>query len=262
LVLLSCAGASQVRPAAAQSDSPRENIVLLTEDAPAAGLSAPPRHDRELGVVYSSGITSEGTVWTRVQAGDLTVEKQMTAAGPVSLILDHLDDHVQVRVTSESITLSRGDRSASLSNRSEARRDTTALRAILLDSRAVQTFRAFTAALERREGRDTADVLSAMLDGALVAFLDGDLVAASRIGERVMRRADAAVRRASLASAQFTDCVTAYERAILSAYRILEGCYARVGWWDYVFHYTFCSFEYFLRAEQYIFQLIACMAIP
>lgn len=248
--------------------------VLLLGGAPARaepGAGPPPadvqeigqpHYDRPLGATFRTGVAEDGSAWVGVQTAGLSFDKRVTAAGHTTIALDYRQDHVDVEMTDRRITVTRGTRSASLSRAGDDLAESMELRRLLLGSEAVRAFRAFTAALEQREGSDTSVAVSAMLDGALVSVLDGDQTAVERFARRVSRLSRATLRQAAFATGQFTDCVSEYERAILRAYSLLGSCYAQPTWLRYFLNYPFCSFEYLLRAEQYIFQFISCMAIP
>ena len=246
-------------------------ILLVGGPARAATRTAAPQprpvamqqYDQTLDATFSMGVAPDGSAWTEVRAGDLTVDKVITAAGQAAMTLNYRSDHVTFRLTSGGYSISRGKRSARLSQNDQNEDHRTALRDVLLGSQAVRAFRAFTAALERRDDNDTAAVVSTLVDGALVAMLDGDEGAVDRMGRRATRRARANTRQAS-ATAEFNDCVGNYERALMFAFNEFESCMnsaTEIWWWSPIYT-PFCSLEYFGRSQQYIYQFIACFAIP
>lgn len=220
------------------------------------------RYVQDLDATFRAGPTEGGTAWIGIRSAGLVVDKRVSATGVMTMRLEYGSDAVTFEISARAIRVERGSRSVHLTPEGAPGPDADSLRRLLVGSKAVAAFRALTAALERREADDGAITVSAMIDGAFVAALDGDQAAVERIGRRVTRRARARARQAALGTAQFSDCVTDYERAILDAYRILGACYSQPSWYYYLLNYPFCSFEYLLRAEQYIFQFVSCVAIP
>ena len=246
-------------------------VLLAVGEARADAPQAPPKlrpatvlqYEPALDATFSMGFAPDGSAWTQVDAGDLKVEKWVTAAGQATIALSHRKDHVLLRLTTDGYIVSRGKKSGAFSLNNPDEEHRAALRSVLLASPAVRAFRALTAALERRTSEDSAATIATMLDGALVATLDGDEAAADRIGRRATRRVRANIRPAA-AGQQFTDCVGLYERSLLYALNEYEGCLDLPNatfWWSLMFT-PYCSLEYFLRSQQYIYQFISCMAIP
>lgn len=246
-------------------------VLLVGGQARAETPNAQPRarpvsllqHEPALDATFSMGFAPDGSAWTEVTAGELKVDKWVTAAGQASIELNYRKDRVLFRLTADGYRVSRGKKSASflVSDQNDNRRD--AARGVLVGSPAIRAFRAFTAALERRTGEDSAATISTMLDGALVATLDGDDGAAERIGRRATRQARTNVRPAVVGQ-MFNDCVGMYERSVVWAFNEYQDCLDLPNatfWWSLMYT-PYCSAEYFLRAQQYIFQFISCMAIP
>lgn len=246
-------------------------VLLVGREARAEAPNAQPKprpisllqYEPALDATFSMGFASDGSAWTEVAAGDLKVDKWVTASGQATIALDYRKDRVLFRLTADGYHVSRGKKSASFSvgDRNDDRRD--AARGVLVGSPAVRAFRAFTGALERGSADDNAATISTMLDGALVATLDGDDGAAERIGRRATRRARANVRPA-VAGQMFNDCVGTYERSLLWAFNEYEGCLDLPNstfWWSLMYT-SYCTSEYLMRSQQYIFQFVSCAAIP
>ena len=228
-------------------------------------LIGQPQHDDTLNATFSLGMTADGAAWSRVESGDLTVDKWATASGDATIVLNYRKDRVAFTIKSSGYTASRGTRSALFSptDASEDRR--TAFRTLLVGSPAVRAFRALTARLERREGPDTTAMISALVDGAIVATLDGDEGAVDRVGRRFARRIRAGQRLASSAmstQSEFKDCVGMYERALMYSWDAYTGCLNTNSYWAYFFYAPLCALEFGARSQQYAYQFIACMAIP
>ena len=228
-------------------------------------LIGQPQHDDTLDATFSLGMTSDGAAWSQVVWRDLTVDKWATASGDATIVLNYRKDLVTFTLKRSGYTVSRGKRSASFSptDASEDRR--TAFRTLLVGSLAVRAFRALTAEMERRDGADTTAMISALVDGAIVASLDGDDEAIARAGRRFARRVRAGQRLAhSAMSAQyeFRDCVGAYERALMTSWDTYAGCINTFSIWNYFLFAPVCAIEFGARSQQYAYQFIACMAIP
>lgn len=228
-------------------------------------LIGQPQHDDALNATFSLGMTADGAAWSRVESGDLTVDKWATASGDATIVLNYRKDRVAFTLTSSGYSVSRGKRSASFSPNDGSEDRRTVFRTLLVGSPAVRAFRAFTALMERRDGADTTAMISALVDGAIVASLDGDEGAIDRLGRRFARRARAGQRLASSAmSAQyeFKDCVGAYERALMLSWDTYAGCINTFSIWNYFLFAPVCAIEFGARSQQYAYQFIACMAIP
>ena len=232
------------------------------QDEQPAPVSSPPYYDGALGATFGIGIEADGSARTYVRAADLLVDKRVTRAGQTTLVLQYGDDRVTFTLGRQDITVARGDRSAALSPDRRDGEHRTAVRAVLLGSTAVRAFRAFTAALEQRERLTRPELLATLLDGAIVGVLDGDEAAAERVARRIGRPDKAGLRQVGeFTRVQFYDCLTDYERALMRAWDVYLACIAQPTWLEYIVDSPFCALEHMIRAEQYIFQLIACMAI-
>lgn len=230
---------------------------------PRIRLVGQPHHDDALDATFSLGMAPDGTAWTRAESGDLTVDKWATAGGEATIVVNYRKDRVELTLKNGTFTVSRGKRSVSMSaDTNEDRR--LAFRTFLAGSPAVSAFRAFTAAIERRDGVDTGAMISTLVDGALVASLDGDVGAIDRVGRRFARRIRGGQQLAAIvttAQYEFNDCVGAYERALLWSWNTYAGC-INTSFWDYLVFAPLCALEFGARSQQYAYQFIACMAIP
>jgi hypothetical protein len=233
-----------------------------TKAEPGIRLIGQPQHDETLDATFSVGMAPDGSAWTQLESGDLKVEKWATAAGDATIVLNYQKDRVALSLKSGGYTVSRGKRSASFSPSDQSDDRRTAFRTLLVGSPAVRAFRALANAMERRNGQDTAAMISTMVDGAIVAMLDGDDGAIERLGRRLKNRFRPGLRQARTAlPVQFTDCVLNYELALLSAWDAYAGC-INTNFWQYFFFAPFCAFEWGIRSQQYAYAFIACMAIP
>jgi hypothetical protein len=249
-------------------------VTLCLVMAPAAGFAGQQRqslkvHDNLSNADYTASIDANGNAVFTVKAGDFLLEKAVDSSGNFTLRLAQGKDIVSIVSNSAGYLVSHGKRTARFDPRvagqTEAR---DAVRAVLLGSPAVRSFRRLSVILENRaEGEDESPVmLSALVDGAIVQMLDGDPGAVPRIAKRVVR-----TQRARLQAVKFRsqdtlkDCVGMYERALLEAWNQAVQC---MEWASGVFWYFedwaqgFCYWEWIARSQQYIYQFLSCLAWP
>lgn len=233
---------------------------------PAVRLIGPPLYDEKLDAMFSSGFTVDGSAWSEIRSRDLRVEKWVTPSGHTTLVLSYLDDRVVFTVTDSGFAVTRGDRLASYrpveGNDEENQGRQDAVRLILIGSTSVRAFRAFTAAVERQSDTDNALTISALIDGAIVAALDGDVGAMDRVGNRLVRNMQGLRQVTAAAGAQFTDCLTLYYMSMSHAWQQYMGCYNPSSFWSTLIWGPICAWEYMFRAEGYWFQLLSCWAVP
>jgi hypothetical protein len=104
-------------------------------------------------------------------------------------------DVVSIAMNHGGYSVARGRKTARLDSQS-GQEDLDAVRAVLLGSQAVRTFRRLSASLENRDDDDAGPLLlSTLVDGAIVQMLDGDSGATGRIGKRITRKQRAGLRQ-------------------------------------------------------------------
>jgi len=249
-------------------------ITLCLMMAPAAGFAGQQRqsqkvHDNLSNADYTASIDASGNAVLTLKAGDFLLEKAVDSSGNFTLRLTQGKDIVSIVSNSAGYLVSHGKRAARFDPRvagqTEAR---DAVRAVLLGSPAVRSFRRLSVVLENRdEGEDESPMtLSALVDGAIVQMLDGDPGAVPRIAKRVVRTQRARLRAVRVrATDTLKDCVGMYERSLLEAWNQAVQC---MEWASGVFWYFedwaqgFCYWEWIARSQQYIYQFISCMAWP
>lgn len=94
------------------------------------------------------------------------------------------------------------------------------------------------------------------------ARLDGNETDAERRAQRTTRDVRISVWPVT-AGPMSNGCVGLYERSVLYAYHQYESCLDLRNdtfWWNLMFT-NYCTAEYLLRSQQYIFQFVSCMAI-
>ena len=143
-----------------------------------------------------------------------------------------------------------------------------AIRALLLGSPAVRTFRRLTASLESRDNDDEEGplFLSTLVDGAIVGMLDGDSGATARIGKRITRKHRSSLRQVLLRPENlYADCLLNYEMSLIEAWDLLYVCTETVFSAPWYFWYgaeSLCEVEFLIRSQQYIYQFMGCFAYP
>jgi hypothetical protein len=253
--------------------------LFLSPDAgeaqpPGSSPSAPQsrriieERDRLTNATFTSTFDADGNARLSIRAGDFLFEKVLASSGDATLRLSQGKDVVSIAMTGTGYVVARGRRTARFDPRSEQAEGRNAVRAVLLGSQAVRTFRRLAAALESRDEADEEGPLqvSALVDGALVQMLDGDTAATQRIGKRIIRKHRDAMRAAALKPGDYLrDCVLMYEVALIDAWDLLTNCLQASRsspWWIAEWAETFCEWEWLARTQQYVWQFIACLAIP
>jgi hypothetical protein len=249
-------------------------ITLCLVMAPTAGFGGQPRqsqkvHDDLSNADYTASMDANGNAVFTVKAGDLLLEKAVDSSGNYTLRLTQGKDIVTIVSNPAGYLVSHGKRTARFDPRvagqTEAR---DAVRAVLLGSQAVRSFRRLSVILENRdEGENESPImLSALADGAIVQMLDGDPGAVPRIAKRMVRTQRARLQAVTFRAADtLKDCVGMYERSLLEAWNQFTQC---MDWADDVHWYFqdwaqgFCYWEWIARSQQYIYQFISCMAFP
>jgi hypothetical protein len=253
--------AANIEPAAAQQRNDAGK-------GPLGGRRARDERDAATGTLFSSTVDEQGNIRITAKVGDLTLEKAVASSGDATLRLVLGKDVVSVAMNHGGYLVERGKKTARFDPQTGKPEDTDAIRALLLGSPAVRTFRRLSAALESREDNDSEGplFLSTLVDGAIVEMLDGDSGAPERVGKRITRKRRASLQQVSLMPDHlFTDCIMNYEMSLISAWDLFYACTETTFslhwliWWGAE---TFCEFEFFLRSQSYIYQFITCNAYP
>jgi hypothetical protein len=223
-------------------------------------------YDRVLDASFAATVDAGGNAVTTMETGDLVLEKTVSPAGAATLQITRAKDVVSVTVGQRGYTVTRGKRSASFDPGFPRQDDVDAVRAVLVGSKAVRGFREFTGILEARaDGEDCDLELAALVDGAMVAMLDGDPGAVERIARRVTAKRRNGLRQAQYRPVQFEDCVLNYELSLLYSYDLYWTCLQTAeatAWYFWYFAKSMCDWEFLIRSQQYVFQFVTCTAIP
>lgn len=238
------------------------------DQSPQARRPSREEHDRATGAALSATLDAQGNARFSIAVGDFLLEKVLAPTGDATMRLTQGKDIVTVAINHDGYLVSRGKKSGRLDAQSGQQEDLDSVRAVLLGSPAVRTFRRLSAALENRDESDDEGplLLSALVDGAIVQILDGDSGASERIGRRITRRHRAAFRQAKLRPDNlFSDCVLNYEMSLVEAWDLFSQCRDTAWnnrWYVWFFAENLCELEFLLRTQQYIYQFMACFAVP
>jgi hypothetical protein len=253
--------AANIQPAAAQQRNAGEKERQ-------GGRPAYEEHDAVTHTAFSSTVNDQGVALFTAKVDDFTLEKAVASTGDTTIRLMQGKDVVSIAMNHSGYVVARGTKTARLDPQSGKQEDMDAVRAVLLGSPAVRTFRRLSASLENRDeaGDEGPLFLSTLVDGAIVQMLDGDPGATERIGKRITRK-----RRASLHPAMlrpdnlFTDCILSYEMSLMEAWDLFYQCTQTAlnsAWYIWWSAQNLCELEFLIRSQQYVYQFAACLAYP
>jgi len=225
-------------------------------------------YDRITDATFAVATDTGGNAVFTVRGGDFSLEKVVSPTGDATIRLIQGKDVVTIAINQSGFQIGRGRRTVRFDPRADDGEGLDAARSLLLGSRAVRSFKRLAASLEDRDEteEDGALAIGALVDGAIVQLLDGDLDAPKRISKRITRKRRAAIRTIKgRAPGTFVDCVGLYEIALLDSWSKFEGCAQESTgylWWLRDFVYRACEFEWLLRSQQYLWQFVGCFMLP
>ncbi len=226
-------------------------------------------YDRITDATFTATADAAGNAVLTLKGGDFTLEKVVAPSGDTTLRLTQGKDVVTIAISQAGFEVGRGRRTLRWDPRADKGDAFDAIRALLLGSPAVRSFKRLSASLENRDEteEDGPLAVSALIDGAIVQLLDGDVDAPKRIGRRVTRKQRAALRAVSLKRAPdfFRDCVGLYQVALMDAISQYESCWVDANdssWWSRSLIFKLCEWEWALRSQQYVWQFIGCFMFP
>ncbi len=226
-------------------------------------------HDRTTDARFTATTDAGGNAVLTVTGGDFSLEKVVSPTGDATIRLRQGKDEVSIALNQSGFHVTRGRRVVRFDPRTESADRLDAVRSLFAGSQAVRTFKRLSAALENRDDAEEDGALAtiALIDGAIVQFLDGDVDAPKRIGRRITRKHRAALRPAAArrAPGAFHDCVGLYQVALLDAYTQYESCWVEANdysWWSRSFVFKLCEWEWAVRSQQYVWQFIGCFMLP
>ena len=225
--------------------------------------------DRLTATTFTATTDAGGNAVFTAKGGDFSFEKVVSPTGEATLRLAQEKDVVTIAINRSGLVVGRGRRTVRIDPRTDKSEDIDSVRALLLGSRAVRSFKRLAAALENRDEseEDGALAIVALIDGAIVQLLDGDADAPRRIGQRVTRKHRAALRPVAARRAPdvFRDCVGLYEVALMDSSRQYGECWIEANdaaWWSRSLLFRYCEWEWALRSQQYVWQFIGCFMLP
>ena len=226
-------------------------------------------HDRATQATFTATTDAAGNAVLTLKGGDFVLEKVVAHTGEATLRLSQGKDVVTIAISQSGFQVGRGPQVLRVDPRSDNQDTPDAVRALLLGSQAVRSFKRLVAALEQQDEseEDGPLALSTLVDGAIVQLLDGDAEAPRRIAKRITRKQRASLRAVSATRAPgvFIDCIGLYQVALLDSYGQFESCAIEstgYSWWSRDLVYQLCSWEWAIRSQQYVWQFIGCFMLP
>jgi len=252
-------------PAVASDGRAVSNSTALEVAPPPAAPQS--RYDERLGVMFSARLDADGRAVTRIDGDGLTVVKTATAFGEVNLELSFKKDRVEISLGPDGIRVARSRAQATLNPKRLTEADLAGAERVVRGSQAVRAFKQLTAQIEFNEGDDDGFTFGALVDGALVRILDGEVGVVHRLGSRLRAMQRARVRPAALSAtgAQFADCWREYELTVdghMDTFLVCVGDVVDAPWYLRSVLAAGCEFEWVMRAETAAFQYLACAAVP
>jgi len=234
-----------------------------------AGRPGYQEHDALTDATFAVTTDANGNAVFAVRGGDFALDKVVSPTGDATLRLTQGKDVVSIAIGQSGFQVGRGRRTVRVDPKTDKGEGFDAARALLLGSPSVRSFKRLAAALENRDEseEDGALAIVALIDGAIVQLLDGDVDAPKRIAQRITRKQRAAFRPASAKRAPdtFRDCVGIYEVSLVDAYHRYETCWIEsidYSWWTRSWVLKLCEWEWALSSQQYIWQFVGCFMLP
>ena len=225
-------------------------------------------HDRITDTTFTATADANGNAVLSLKGGDFSLEKVLSPSGDSTLRLTQGKDVITIAITQAGYQVARGRRAIRFDPRTDKGEGLDAVRALLVGSQTVRSFRRLVASIEDRDESepDGPLALATLVDGAVVQMLDGDSDAPRRIAKRITRKHRAAIRAIKArAPGVFIDCVGLYEVALMNSWDQFAGCYqesTEYSWWSHRLVYYLCELEWVLRSQQYIWQFVGCFMLP
>lgn len=236
------------------------------EDGAPQSVAGLRRRDARTGVVFRAGLDDHNRATLTATSGDFQFEKSVTSTGETHLRIVVGDDNVSVSFSQQLLVVGRGANTASVDPRVLNEDDGNRLRQLLAGSRAVRAFRSLAGVFELRAPEEDDVFATALLvDGALVASLDGDPGAIARIARRSAARRFGRLQAVKARQDRFEDCVGKYENTLSWAWDEMVECNVSASddpWYLRSINMSMCNAEWLLRAEGAFFQFTGCMALP
>jgi hypothetical protein len=226
-------------------------------------------HDRTTDTTFAATTDAGGNAVVTLKGGDFSLEKVVSPTGDATLRLTQGKDVVTIVISQAGFQIARGRRTVRLDPRTDKGEGLDAVRALLIGSQSVRSFKRLAASLENRDEaeEDGALALVVLVDAAVVQFLEGDVDAPKRITRRITRKTRTPFRAVAVKRAPdvFRDCVGIYQVALVDAYSQWAECWVdawEATWWTRSLIFKLCDWEWALRSQQYVWQFIGCFTLP
>ena len=240
-----------------------------SSDAGGQGRRVYQEYDRATNTTFTATSDAAGNAVLTLKGGDFVLEKVVAHTGDATLRLSQGKDVVTIAISQNGFQIGRGGRTLRLDPRADRENKLDGVRSMLTGSLAVRSFKGLVGALEQRDEHeeDGPLALSALVDGAVVHMLDGDVDAPRRIAKRITRKQRAGLKLVSAkkAPAGFNDCIGMYQVSLLYAWGQFEDCYIEstsYSWWARRTIFWLCEWEWVIRSQQYLWQFIGCFMFP
>lgn len=225
--------------------------------ATAAPASQAPRAHSIHDVIFQMREASDGSAVVTAVSAEVTFKKVVYPDGRAEATFEKGRDRVTVVTTPAGVTITRGATTVMLDNGDVTDEALGRVRTAWATSPALRAFRALAAAVEVEDNVTAPERLAVWLTGALVAQIDGDDSAVSRLARRLRQTVTGPERRVKQSS---TDCWSIYASLVTRAAGQLEQCYAAFSIWDP--RRQACSFIWTLQVEGAWFGYLSCSAFP
>jgi hypothetical protein len=227
---------------------------------PSATPSVQVHHDEQTGATFFFSLTRDGAMRMTSKAGDLDVEKTVFSDGRSQVVLQAGNDRVIVTIAVGVVDVQRGSRRLHVDVAHVTDDDWLGVKTLLAGSRALRLFRSLAYSLEPATLRAPAGTAMASSD-AILGFLDGDVAAVERLGQRMRAARQARIRTVAFGEDSEKDCYAEYEALVVKAADDYGSCRHTFYWWDLPSQAA-CVGVWTLQAESAWFQFLSCSAVP
>jgi hypothetical protein len=226
--------------------------------ASAAPPAQAPRAHSIHDVIFQMREASDGSAVVTAVSAEVTFKKVVYPDGRTEATFEKGRDRVTVVTTTAGVTVSRGAAHIAIEHTGVTDEALGRVRTTWATSPALRAFRAMAAAIEDEDDVTSPERLAVWLTGALVAQVDGDDSAVTRLARKMRRTLTGPERKVSTAAA--VDCWSIYANAVVRAAQQLEECYRLFSIWDPRRHG--CSFIWTLQVEGAWFGYLSCSSFP
>jgi hypothetical protein len=252
---------SVARAAGPGDDAPQcVGVFKASMARPSATPSVQVHHDAQTGATFFFSLTRDGATRMTSKAGDLDVEKTVFPDGRSQIVLQAGNDRVIVTIAVAVVDVQRGSRRLHIDVSHVTDDELLRVKTLLAGSRALRLFRTLAYSLEPATVRAPAGTAMASSD-AILGFLDGDVAAVDRLGQRMRAARQARIRTVAFADGEGKDCYAEYEALVVKAADDYDSCRHTFSWWNLPAQAA-CAGVWSLQAESAWFQFLGCSAVP